>query len=148
MRGTLLDKNKQAFNNSVWIRMGDYAGLWHWSLYSKMTLEEKLNNFSPIIQATLESLPNIAGVILSPGILPIYYPEVQHSSNFSSVNGSIALRCSLPGHCARESIIIPRKGMGADALEFIALYEHEDTWLDWALLRAGKPPFHMLVQEQ
>jgi hypothetical protein len=98
-------------------------------------------------QAALESLPNIAGVILSPGILPVYHSAVQTPGKFSSVDGSIALRCSLPGHCARESIIIPRRGMGADALELMALYEHEDTWLDLALQRAGKPQFQTLVQE-
>lgn len=140
-------KNEQVSDNLVWIRMGEYAGLWHWSQYRNMTLEEKLNNLSPIIQAALESLPNIAGVILSPGILPIYHLEVQTPGKFSSVDGSIALQCSLPGYCARESIIIPRRGMGADALELMALYAHEDIWLDWALQRTGHPPFHMLVQE-
>jgi hypothetical protein len=147
IKATLTDKNKQAVNKLVWIRMGEYAGLWHWSRYSAMTLEEKLNALSPMIQTALESLPNIAGVILSPGILPIYHPEIQTPGKFPSINGSIAIRCSLPGHCARESIIIPRRGRGAEALEFSALYEHEDTWLDWALQQAGKPPFQMLVQD-
>lgn len=141
------EKSKQASDNLLWIRMGEYAGLWHWTRYRNMTLEEKLDDLSPMIQTALESFPNIAGVILSPGILPVYHPAVQIPSKFSSVDGSIALRCSLPGHCARESIIIPRRGMGADALELMTLYEHEDIWLDWALQRAGNPPFHTLVPE-
>src|SRR6266699_2353976 len=103
------------------------------SRYRNMTLEEKLSNLSPMIQTALESFPNIAGVILSPGVLPVYRPEVQIPGKFSSVDGNIALRCSLPGHCVRESIIIPRRGLDGDALELMALYEHEDTWLDWAL---------------
>ncbi len=147
IRRALGEKNKQASGNVVWLRMGEFAGLWHWSRYRNMTLEEKLSNLSPMIQTALESFPNIAGVILSPGILPVYHPEVQILGNFSSDDGSIALRCSLPGHCVRESIIIPRRGMSADALELMALYEHEETWLDWALQRAGKPLFNTLVQE-
>lgn len=146
MRRALGDKNEQASGNSVWLRMGEYAGLWHWSRYRSMTLEEKLSNLSPMIQTALESFPNIAGVILSPGILPIYYPEVQTPRKFSS-DDSIALRCSLPGYCTRESIIIPRKGSDAEALELAALYEHEHAWLDWALPQAGHPLFHTLVQQ-
>jgi hypothetical protein len=147
IRRALGEKNKQAFGNIVWLRMGEYAGLWHWSRYRNMTLEEKLSNLSPMIQTALEGFPNIAGVILSPGILPVYHPEVQMPGKFSSVDGSIALRCSLLAHCVRESIIIPRRGMDADAFELMALYEHEETWLDWALAQAGHPPFHTLVQE-
>ena len=147
MRTALHRKNEQAFSNSEWLRMGEYAGLWHWSRYRTMTLEEKLNNLSPIIQRALESSPHIAGVILSPGISPVYHPEVQTPCKFSSVDGSVALQCSLPGYCTRESIIIPRKGSDAEALELAALYEHEHTWLDWALQQAGHPPFHTLVQQ-
>ncbi len=106
IRRALGDKNEQASVNSVWLRMGEYAGLWHWSRYRSMTLEEKLSSLSPMIQTALESFLNIAGVILSPGILPVYYPEVQTPCKFPSVDGSIALRCSLPGYCTRESIII------------------------------------------
>ncbi len=95
IRRALRKKNEQASNNLVWIRMGEYVGLWHWSRYRNMTLEEKLKNLSPMIQTALESLPNIAGVILSPGILPVYHPEVQIPGKFSSVDGSIALGCSL-----------------------------------------------------
>ena len=147
IRAPLSRKNEKASGNLIWIRMREHAGLWHWSQYRTMTLEEKLNTLSPMTQATLESLPNIAGVLLSPGILPVYHPEEEISTKYSSADGSFALRCSLPGHCARESIIVPRRGRDADALELAALYEQEDTWLDWALQQAGKPPFHTLTTE-
>jgi hypothetical protein len=82
---TLGAKNEQASGNLVGIRMGEYAGLWHWSQYRNMILEEKLNNLSPMIQAALERLPNIAGVILSPGILPVDHPEGPIPGKISSV---------------------------------------------------------------
>jgi len=148
IRVTLDKKNTQASGNAVWLCMGEYAGLWHWTEYSKMTLEEKLYNLSLLIQPALESFPHIEGVLLSPGILPVYHSEVQIPGKFSSDNGSIALRCSLPGYCMRETIIIPRRGRDVDARALAVLYEYEDTWLDWALQQAGHPPFHLLMREQ
>jgi hypothetical protein len=77
-----------------------------------------------------------------------YHHEVQNPGKISSSDGSIALRCSLPGSCIRETIIIPRQGMEEDSLALAAIYEHEYTWLDWALQQAGFPPFHTHVREQ
>jgi hypothetical protein len=148
LRTALSEKNKQASGNLVWLRMGEYAGLWHWSRYREMTLEEKVQSLTPLAQAALESLPHIAGVILSPGIEPDYAPGGHTPGTYSSVDGAIAVRCALPGSCIRESIIIPRREMDADARVFASLYEHEDTWLDWALQQAGHPPFHELVQDR
>lgn len=148
IRATLNKKNTQVSGNVVWLRIGEYAGLWYGSQYRDMTLEEKVENLSPLLQTELESFPHIAGVVLSPGILPIYYPEVQTPCKVFSSEGSIALRCLLPGYCMREVIIIPRQDMGADALILAAIYEHEEAWLDWALQQAGYPPFYMLVREQ
>lgn len=141
------EKNEQASGNLVWLRMGEYAGLWHWSGYREMTLEEKVQNLSPLVQAALASLPHIAGIILSSGIEPDLAPGGQLPSTFPRGDGAIAVHCALPGSCSRESIIIPRSGMSADAYTFAALYEHEVTWLDWALRQAGHPPFHDLVQD-
>lgn len=147
LRTTLSQKNKQASGNLVWLRMGDYAGLWHWSGYRVMSLEEKAHSLTPLVQEALDSLPHIAGVILSPGIEPDYAPAEHATGTFYSVGGAVALRCALPGTCIRESIVIPRTGLDADARSFAALYEREDTWLDWALGRAGHPPFHELVRD-
>ncbi len=85
IRRALGDKDEQASGNLVWLRMGEYAGLWHWSRYRNKTLEEKLSNLSPMIQTALESFPHIAGVILSPGISPVYYPEAQTPCKISPV---------------------------------------------------------------
>ena len=139
------EKNKQTSGNLVWLRMGEYAGLWHWSRYRVMTLEEKVQSLKPLIQTALASLPHIAGVIFSPDIEPDYAPGGHTSGTFSSVDGAIAVRCALPGSCIRESIIISRGKMDADVRVFAAFYEHEDAWLYWALQRAGHPPFHELV---
>ena len=147
LRTALSEKNKQALGNLVWLRMGEYARLWHWSRYRMMKLEEKVQGLTPLGQATLASLPHIAEVILSPCIEPDYAPGGHTPGTFSSVGGAIVVRCALPGSCIRESTIIPRGRMDADAHVFAAFYEHEDAWLDWALQRAGHPPFHELVQD-
>ena len=47
------EKNEQASGNLVWLRMGEYAGLWHWSRYRAMTLPEKVQSLSPLVQAAL-----------------------------------------------------------------------------------------------
>jgi hypothetical protein len=60
----------------------------------------------------------------------------------------IAVRCPIPGHRVRETIIVPQAGLHeAEADTFADWYAHEDSWLDWALQQLGYASFDTLVQE-
>jgi hypothetical protein len=62
--------------------------------------------------------------------------------------GGIAVRCPIPGHRVRETIIVPQAGLHeAEADIFADWYAHEDSWLDWALQQLGYASFNTLVQE-
>ena len=63
-------------------------------------------------------------------------------------SGCIALRCPIPGHRFRETIIVPRAGeSGTDEHIFADWYAQEDLWLDWVLAQLGHPSFNSLILE-
>ncbi len=64
----LITKNEQYKDaGPVWVRWGEYAGLWQSSSLQGKSLSEKLDILTPFLQTSLAFLPNLAGVILSPG---------------------------------------------------------------------------------
>ena len=63
-------------------------------------------------------------------------------------NGGIALRCPLPGHRFRESIIVAQATLPDAGAKMLAdWYAQEESWLDWALERLGYPSFDALVRD-
>jgi hypothetical protein len=130
------------------VRLDESAGLWQYTRFQGMTLAQTLDFFAGILQEPLASFPHLAGVMLSPGVLWVgnappdsFVERVEH-------NGSIALRCSIPVHRAREILIIPQAGVSStDAKVLADWYATEDTWLDWALKQLQYPPFNVLIHE-
>ena len=147
----LQDKNRQAEGSvtPVWVRFNETAGLWQFTRFQGMTLAQTLMFFTDFLQEAFVSFfPNLAGVILSSGVL--WAGDAPPDSLVERVehNGGIALRSPIPVHHARETIIIPRAGVpGIDAKMFADWYASEDRWLDWALKGLEHPPFNALVRE-
>lgn len=151
----LNDKARQAAGSkSVWVRLEELAGIWHFTQLRTMSLEDKLRTLAPFLRRALVAFPDLAGVIVAPAVLwageaPA---EAVHEVVMSTDGGMAAIRAPLPGHQARETVIVSpaAKSDDADMDMFDALvhwYTQEETWLDWALEQLGKPPFGELVRE-
>jgi hypothetical protein len=112
-----------------------------------MRLVQTLDFFTDVLQEASASFPNLAGVMLS-GVLWASNAPPDSLVERVEHNGGIALRCPIPVHRARETIIVPRAGVsGTDTKVFADWYANEDTWLDWALKQLQYPPFNALVYE-
>ena len=145
----LRDKNRQAAGGGpVWVRLEEYAGLWQFTPLQRMTLQEKLDALTLVLQQELTSFSNLAGVILSPAVLwGGNVPQEAQRMRFEN-SGGIGLSCPIPGHRVRESIIVTQTGAAnMESKIFADLYTHESTWLDWALEQLHHPPFDTLVQD-
>lgn len=113
-----------------------------------MTLAEKLDALAPALQEELEAFPNLAGIILSPAVL--WAGDIPSNSLRESFkrSGSFAVRCPIPGHRVRETIIVPQARLHETEADIFAdWYVYEDSWLDWALELVGYSSFNILVQE-
>ncbi len=103
----LNEKNQQAEGaEPVWMRLEEHAGLWQSTLLQEMTLQEKLDSLALYLQEAMASYPNLAGIILSPAVLWASKAPPGVLSARIERNGGIALRCPIPGHRVRESIIV------------------------------------------
>jgi hypothetical protein len=132
----------------VWVRLDEFAGLWQFTRFQGMTLAQTLSFFTNVLQEALASFPHLAGVILSPGVLWIGNTPPDSLVEWVEHNGSIALRCPIPVHRARETIIVPRAGASdTDTKVFADWYANEDTWLDWALEQLQYPLFNAFIHE-
>lgn len=146
----LRDKNRQAEGSAapVWVRLDEYAGLWHFTPLQSMTLAEKLDTLAPALQLELEAFPHLAGVILSPAVLWAGHIPLNSLREHTKQSGGTAIRCPIPGHRVRETIIVSQAGRyESEADIFADWYAHEDSWLDWALQQLGYATFDTLVQE-
>ena len=146
----LQDKNRQVAGGiaPVWIRLDEYAGLWHFTPLQNMTLTEKLEALAPALQMELEAFPNLAGIVLSPAVLWAGNIPLNSLRENLKQSGGIAVRCPLPGHRVRETIIVSQAGRyETEADIFADWYIHEDSWLDWALQQMGYTTFNTIVQE-
>ena len=143
-----ITKNKQYKDaGPVWVQWGEYAGLWQSSSLQGKSLSEKLDILTPFLQTSLAFLPDLAGVILSPGKGALGNTPIEPLDTPIERNGGIAIRCLMPEtNQKRESIIVIRAGEFTEqARIFTDLYQQENRWLDWALKKLGKLSFDELV---
>jgi hypothetical protein len=140
MVARMRDKANQTEGASpVWLRIEDLAGLW--MMLSEMTLEQKLVMLTPILQSELDPLPHIAGIVLSPGATWSTASVAEFVRETWRAEGATALRCPLPGHRERETLIVPRSGsLQVASTPMIDWYAREEHWLNWALEQLGFPP--------
>jgi len=144
----LITKNEQYQDaGPVWLRWGEYAGLWQSSSLQGKSLSEKFDILTPFLQTILALLPNLAGVIVSPGKYALNNHPLEPLDSPMERNGGIAIRCLMPEtNQRRESMIVIRAGkLTEQARMFTDWYQQERSWLDWALKQFGKPSFDELV---
>ncbi len=135
----------------VWFRLDDhdFAGLWHGTSLSTLPLSGKLATLAPLFRQVLATCPNLAGIVLTPGILYVGRATPDMALQIrDDAQGIAAVRSPLLGSWCRETIIVARSSPpDAGWAAWVDWYAHETTWLDWALQRLGKPLLSALFHE-
>lgn len=143
-------KNDQAEGSvtPVWGRLQETAGLWQSTRFQGITLAQLLEFLIGFLHKIFPSFPNIAGVLLSPGVLWAGNAPPSSLVDRVELDGGIALRSPVSRHWAREMIIVPQAGTPVtDTKMLVDWYASEGTWLNWALEQLQYPPFEALVYE-
>jgi hypothetical protein len=96
-----------------------------------MPLADKAATLAEGARQSMQTTGSIHGIVLSS---PPTSGMTGQDEMYRLPNGGIALRRALPGERTRETFIIP-SGHAADTEweMWTELYDHEPTWLDWAL---------------
>jgi hypothetical protein len=134
-----------------WIRIDEGGGLLlltpavHWSI------EQQLTTLRQYVHGEITSYPHIEGVVISHGAEPDWSPQRPRHRIVEQVSGALALERRLPGGRRRRTFVIPRDhGQRLIFPDYLTLnpdrwYDHEASWLDWALNRVRQPSVTRLV---
>jgi hypothetical protein len=148
----LSEKAEQAAGSThqVWVRLEEWAFIWSFLTHSGLSFTDKFALLAPRLQQMLEPHPELAGVILAPVALwEIGVEPASLNVTIAASDGSTAaVRSGLPGHRMRETVIVARRSVPDNGLEFFTRwYADEAGWLDWALGKLGHPPFAELISK-
>lgn len=121
-----------------WLRVDLLDGTWQFTPWARAGLRAKIEEMAKSIPSALSQVPDIFGVILSNSAGVAQGQFVGESAR--TVGDNYGLRRVLPGTRVRETMIVPVNATGREqARMWVDLYNSEDSWLDWALERAGLP---------
>jgi len=136
----------------IWLRINAYHGLWQFTPWSLRSLAEKLTIMCESVRAGLADYGHLSGVVFSNGAglgQGRFFDEVQEGDN-----GAIGLRRLLTPLRVRETLIIPLRSDTTGAVVdgpgrtvWCGIYEHEPSWLDWALEQFGLPSVREIFTE-
>jgi hypothetical protein len=135
----LKQKAEQARSSgATWLRVDLLDGIWWASPWAQAGLLDKTSVMAEQLREALADEASVAGVVVSSSPCPalsVYVPESARAAD-----GAVGLRRVLPLNRVRETIIVPLGPDGGSAAEqWLALYDREAEWLDWALAQAGLP---------
>ena len=122
-----------------WLRCelddGMFADMpWFRSALSAMSLADKAATLAEGARQSMQTTGSIHGIVLSS---PPASGMTGQDEMYRLPNGGIALRRALSGERSRETFIIPSDYAADTEWEmWTELYDHEPTWLDWALPEA------------
>jgi hypothetical protein len=135
----LKQKAEQARSSgATWLRADFLDGIWWASPWAQGRLFDKTSTMGARLREALGDEASLAGVVVSSSPCPALSVYVAESAR--AADGAIGLRRLLPLNRVRETIIVPLGPEGGAAAElWLALYDREAEWLDWALAQAGLP---------
>jgi hypothetical protein len=139
--GKLRGKAEQAqASGGGWLRADILEGTWAFTDWGRSGLRAKLDQIAPYIKTLLAPYASINGAILSNSDGLAYGQVIGESARTAAA--CYALRRTLPGARARETIIIATTDTGRrQARSWVDIYGPEDSWLDWALSKYQLPPW-------
>ena len=127
-----------------WIRADVLDGLWQFTPWATWDLPAKGEALAGEIRSALSDVDGIAGAVLSCGPAMAQGLFVAESARLAG--GGFAIRRTFEPIRVRETVVVPMlPGHENEAAEWVALYDAEPGWLDWALLQVGlRPAAHVL----
>jgi hypothetical protein len=115
------------------------AGMWQFTPWSNAGLRAKIDEIVPLIRQALDQIPGSDGAVLTGG--GVLAQGDFYGESARGVQDYYALRRVLPARRVRETMIVPVTARGcSQAGIWRELYNTEESWLDWALSRAGLRP--------
>jgi hypothetical protein len=133
----LIHKARQAARSgSGWLRVDVLDGMWQFTPWARSGLRAKIDEIAPLIKQALEQVPGSDGAVLTSGA--VFAQGDFYGESAPAALDCYALRRVLPARRVRETMIVPVTARGCSQAEvWRELYNTEDSWLDWALCRAG-----------
>lgn len=137
MASLITRKAEQAAGSgSDLLRVDALQGLWQFTQWSLLSLDEKLKLLANALRPLLASNPHIAGLVVSSG--PAMAQGVFDDEDVQE-DDNIALRRNLQPIRVRETMIIVSETGVSQGRMFAELYRSEPSWLDWALSSVELP---------
>ena len=119
---------------NVWLRICALQGLWLFTQWASLPLEEKLATMRQNILSQLSEHPHVDGVVISSASA---WPQgTIEPDEYEDELGGYALRCAIPPLMARETLVVPLRtdtDTRRHARIWRDLYASEPGWLDHAL---------------
>jgi hypothetical protein len=139
--GRLDEKGQQTEGaENVWLRICALQGLWLFTRWGQLGLQDKLATMRENLRSGLAAHPHVDGVVISSASA---WPQgTIEPGEYSDAVGGYALRCAIPPIRARETLVIPlnTKPHTLDhAQVWRDLYASEPDWLDYGLAQLGLP---------
>ncbi|GAA3536854.1 hypothetical protein [Kribbella ginsengisoli] len=127
----------------AWVWVEDYGGLYPYTPFVTMPLQDKLRAFGALAEPMLADRLHVGGVIWTRAV------RAQAPINDDVVDRSgFAVQRGLPGGVVRETVTVHRRLLLPDQLRIVAsLTNAEQEWLDWALKRLGSEPLAELIRQ-
>jgi hypothetical protein len=128
-----------------WLRTDLMDGTWQFTPWARASLHQKVGELCIMVKRALAQVDGVSGIVISSGacvaqgqFLGLSTRTVDHCYGFVR---------PLPGHRVRETMIIPVTAAGRSESDIWAdLYSTEDSWLNWALGRAGLPSCQQIFE--
>jgi hypothetical protein len=142
----LREKTEQARKSGAnWLRVDLQDGTWQFHPWAQLDLPAKVAALTP--WQTLHSDGSLDGVVFSSGCA--FAQGSFKGESCRTPNNAFGLRRLITPSRVRESIVIPFTAAGATAAwHWVELYDLEPLWMDWALSRAGLPPWVKILKPQ
>lgn len=118
-----------------WLYLVALTGLWRFTDWGRSDLEAKVVSLGEAMNATLvHDRPDGIIVASAPGLAP-----ADLLRKTTRVDRGAGFRLPVPPLRARETVVIPLDSEPQFVDKSCALIEAEESWLSWALERAGLP---------
>jgi hypothetical protein len=132
---------------ATWIRADVLDGLWQFTQWAGWSLHNKGEAIAREVRQALSPVEGIDGAVLSCGPAMAQGDFAGESTRLSE--GGFAVRRTFPPCRVRETVVVLLRGEQESAADlWVALYDGEPDWLDWALKTVGLPPASAVVGHQ
>jgi hypothetical protein len=117
----------------------------------RCSLPDRLGTLIHNIATELADYPHVEGVVVSHGAAPDWTPATPELGVREGISGSAVIDRRLPGARRRTAYVVHLRGRGLILPPHLVVqperwYGDEDSWLDWALNKLGKPMISQCVR--